>query len=558
MGPEAGKRPWVVTPLPTMPSLPPGAPPSPIDDLLVDPQRAIAARRDAPYRLIFNRAGIGMARLALSGCITEANQRFADILGRQPADLIGLHADDITHPDDIVASRAHLENVLGGAQDGFSTEKRYVHPDGRIVWAAVNVVLLREDDGQPREFVAVIDDISERQRMQEAMNSARAAERASKAKTEFLSRMSHELRTPLNAMLGFAQLLRVDARHPLHEDQRSKVAHIERAGAHLLAMLTDVLDLSRIEAGSLPMSIEPLDIADVIDAALAMTSNQASDAGVQLLATQPEAGLRVRADQLRLRQVLVNLLSNAIKYNRRAGQVMVESMGMGNEVVICVSDTGRGMDAQQIAHLFEPFNRLGAERTPIEGTGIGLVIVKRLVELMQGRIEVSSQPDAGTRFRVWLPRAALSPIPDSTESPARTRTNFGGLDTGIDATLTLLYAEDNAINVELLRQVMRMRPQWHLEVARDGHSAIATARAEPPDLLVLDMHLGDMNGLDVSDALMMDAHTALIPRVALSADVMPDQISEARQRGFIEYLTKPLDVSRLLNLLDRCARGEQP
>jgi PAS domain S-box-containing protein len=543
-----------------MPSQPPGAPPAPIDDLLVDPQQALADRREAPYRLIFSRAGIGMARLSLSGSILEVNQRFSDIVGRQPSQLVGLHADDITHPQDVVPSRAHLEGVLAGRQEGFQTEKRYVRPDGQVVWAAINVVLLREDDGQPRELVAVIEDISERQRMQEAMSSARAAERASKAKTEFLSRMSHELRTPLNAMLGFAQLLRVDPRHPLHDEQRTKVAHIERAGAHLLAMLTDVLDLSRIEAGSLPMSIEPLAICDVIEAALAMTSTQATDAGVQLLATPPEAGLRVRADQLRLRQVLVNLLSNAIKYNHRSGQVLVEAMGLDDEVVISVSDTGRGMDAQQLAHLFEPFNRLGAERTPIEGTGIGLVIVKRLVELMQGRIEVSSQPGAGTRFRVWLPRAERLNEAEDSDFGQRVRTNFGGLDTGsgVDATLTLLYAEDNAINVELLRQVMRMRPQWHLEIARDGHAAIAMARAEPPDLLLLDMHLGDMSGLDVSDALMMDAHTALIPRVALSADVMPDQIAEARQRGFIEYLTKPLDVSRLLHLLDSCARGEAP
>ena len=539
-----------------MPSLPPGAPPPPIDDLLVDPHQALADRREAPYRLIFSRAGIGMARLSLTGDILEANQRFADIVGRQPSDLVGLHAEDITHPQDIVPSRAHLENVLGGRQEGFQTEKRYVRPDGQSVWAAINVVLLREDDGAPRELVAVIEDISERQRMQEAMSSARAAERASKAKTEFLSRMSHELRTPLNAMLGFAQLLRVDPRHPLHDEQRTKVAHIERAGAHLLAMLTDVLDLSRIEAGSLPMSIEPLTVNDVIEAALAMTSTQATDAGVQLLATPPEAGLLVRADQLRLRQVLVNLLSNAIKYNRRSGQVLVEALGLDDEVVISVSDTGRGMDAQQIAHLFEPFNRLGAERTQIEGTGIGLVIVKRLVELMQGRIEVSSQPDAGTRFRIWLPRAEHQAEAEDSDFSQRVRTNFGALDTSIDATLTVLYAEDNAINVELLRQVMRMRPQWHLEIARDGHAAIAMARAEPPDLLLLDMHLGDMSGLDVSDALMMDPHTALIPRVALSADVMPDQIAEARQRGFIEYLTKPLDVSRLLHLLDCCARGD--
>jgi len=513
--------------------------------------------RDAvadPYQLIFEAAGIGMVRVSLRGRILEANPRFADIVGRRRADLVGLHVQDITHPDDVSASRAHMEAAVHGRTAGYVTEKRYVRPDGQVVWASLNVALLRDAQGQPVQFIAVVEDITQRQQMQDAMNSARAAERASKAKTEFLSRMSHELRTPLNAMLGFAQLLRVDPRHPLHPDQRGKVDHIERAGAHLLAMLTDVLDLSRIEAGSLPMAIEPLPLADVLDAAVAMVSNQASDAQLRLVCTPPEPDLFVHGDAVRLRQILVNLLSNGVKYNQPGGRVMVEAMGLDREVVIAVSDSGRGMNEAQLGHLFEPFNRLGAERTSIEGTGIGLVIVKRLVELMHGRIEVSSRQGAGTHFRVWLPRAEA---PHDDEALAtRPRTGFGALDDGMANGLTVLYAEDNVVNVELLRQVMRMRPQWHLEVATCGQEAIAMAMSQPPDLLLLDMHLGDMNGLDVSDALALHARTAAIPRVALSADVMPDQISEARQRGFVEYLTKPLDVGRLLALLDRCARGD--
>jgi len=518
---------------------------------------ASAPDRDAvaaPYQLIFEAAGIGMVRVSLRGRILEANPRFADIVGRRRADLVGLHVQDITHPDDVSASRAHMEAALQGRTPGYVTEKRYVRPDGQVVWASLNVAVLRDAQGEPVQFIAVVEDITERQQMQDAMNSARAAERASKAKTEFLSRMSHELRTPLNAMLGFAQLLRVDPRHPLHPDQRGKVDHIERAGAHLLAMLTDVLDLSRIEAGSLPMAIEPLALPDVLDAAVALVSNQASDAQLNLVCTPPEPDLFVHGDAVRLRQILVNLLSNGVKYNQPGGRLMVEAMGLDHEVVITVSDSGRGMNEAQLAHLFEPFNRLGAERTSIEGTGIGLVIVKRLVELMHGRIEVSSRPGAGTHFRVWLPRAAA--IDESLDMGTRPRTGFGALDDGMASGLTVLYAEDNVVNVELLRQVMRMRPQWHLDVATCGQEAIAMALSQPPDLLLLDMHLGDMNGLDVSDALALHARTAAIPRVALSADVMPDQISEARQRGFVEYLTKPLDVGKLLTLLDRCARGD--
>lgn len=509
---------------------------------------------EAPYQLIFEAAGIGMVRVSLRGRILEANPRFADIVGRRRTDLVGLHVQDITHPDDVSASRAHMEAAVHGRTAGYVTEKRYVRPDGQVVWASLNVAVLRDAQGEPVQFIAVVEDITARQQMQDAMNSARAAERASKAKTEFLSRMSHELRTPLNAMLGFAQLLRVDPRHPLHADQRGKVDHIERAGAHLLAMLTDVLDLSRIEAGSLPMAIEPLPLSDVLDAAVALVSNQASDAQLNLVCPPPEPDLFVHGDAVRLRQILVNLLSNGVKYNQPGGRLMVEAMGLDHEVVITVSDSGRGMNEAQLAHLFEPFNRLGAERTSIEGTGIGLVIVKRLVELMHGRIEVSSRPGAGTHFRVWLPRAEAPQDDDALAT--RPRTGFGALDDGMADGLTVLYAEDNVVNVELLRQVMRMRPQWHLEVATCGQEAIAMALSQPPDLLLLDMHLGDMNGLDVSDALALHARTAAIPRVALSADVMPDQISEARQRGFVEYLTKPLDVGRLLALLDRCARGD--
>ncbi len=507
---------------------------------------------DQHYRAMFEAAGVGIARLTPSGHFIEVNQRFADITGRSRDNLIGLHYQDISHPDDAAGSAAAMEGILAGSQDRLAREKRYLRPDGQIVHAMLNSVMLRDDNGRPVQMVSVIEDISERVRMQEALSSARAAERASKAKTEFLSRMSHELRTPLNAMLGFAQLLRVDPRNPLNPVQRQKVEHIEKAGAHLLAMMTDVLDLSRIEAGSLPMSIETLAVSKVMEETVALLSNQAADAGLKLVHHLPDAGVYVKADRVRLRQVISNLLSNAIKYNRAGGQVMLEAMALHEQVLITVSDTGQGMTPEQINHLFEPFNRLGAERTAIEGTGIGLVIVKRLLDLMDGRIEVSSTPGNGTSFRVWLPLARPLALDAECAEPG-SRSGFGALDELGTAQRTVLYAEDNVINVELLRQVMRMRPQWHLEVAHSGQQAITMAQSNPPDLLLLDMHLGDMSGLDVSDALTQTASTASIPRVALSADAMPDQISQARERGFVEYLTKPLDVARFLKLLDRCA-----
>jgi len=538
------------------------------------PDAAALSGDDPQYRAVFEAAGVGIARVSLDGRFIEVNQRFAEITGRQRDDLAGLHIGDITHPDDVEFDLAQLDLILTGRQARQAREKRYVRPDGQVVAALLNVVLLKDAQGQAQQFVAVIEDISERVRMQEALGSARAAEKASKAKTEFLSRMSHELRTPLNAMLGFAQLLRVDPRHPLNDTQRQKVDHIERAGAHLLAMMSDVLDLSRIEAGSLPMSLQVVPVARAVEEAL--VSHQAAEAHLQIgahvaeavvvhpgLATPP---LSVQADPLRLRQVLVNLLSNAIKYNRPGGRVLIEAMPMDGEVLFNVSDTGPGMSPIQLTHLFEPFNRLGAERTAVEGTGIGLVIVKRLLDLMHGRVNVSSAPGTGSSFKVWLPQAVgvggtamggdAPSVPAGSPAWAAAST---GPHAGTRADLrTVLYAEDNMINVELVRQVMRMRPHWHLEVALCGRQAIDMARNRPPDLLLLDMHLGDMSGLDVSDALASHAPTTAVPRVALSADAMPDQINEARARGFVDYLTKPLDVSRFLALLDQLAFPPAP
>ncbi|MDI1261041.1 ATP-binding protein [Aquabacterium sp.] len=510
---------------------------------------------EAQYRQLFDVAGIGITRLSLNGRFLDVNHRFTEITRRTREQLLQLNHQDITHPEDLATDEALEASALEGQRQRYSLEKRYVRPDGQVVWVMLSVTLVRDAQGLPLHFVTVSEDISERRQFEEAMNSAKAAERANKEKTDFLSRMSHELRTPLNAMLGFAQLLRVDPTNPINDVQRKKVGHIERAGAHLLAMLTDVLDLSRIEAGGLPLNLAPQRLSSVLEEAVALVSNQVTQSDVQLLLTPPTEDLFVKADQVRLRQILVNLMTNAVKYNKPGGRVMIEAQGVRSYVVITVSDTGRGLSQEQQSHLFEPFNRLGAERTSVEGTGIGLVIVKRLIDLMRGRIEISSQVGIGSSFRVWLP-AALDPQPsaaDSVHGRLGARSGWSAFDALNPGTLTLLYAEDNVVNVELVRQVMHMRPKWHMDVARNGAEAIQMARASQPDLLLLDMHLGDMSGLDVSDVLARQAETAGIPRVGLSADAMPDQIAAARERGFLDYLTKPLDVSRLLTLLDRYA-----
>ncbi|HZT55161.1 MAG TPA: ATP-binding protein, partial [Burkholderiaceae bacterium] len=386
-----------------------------------------------------------------------------------------------------------------------------------------------------------------------ALVAAAAAQRANAAKTEFLSRMSHELRTPLNAVLGFSQLLRMDDSDPLTPTQTERVRHIENAGTHLLAMIDDVLDLSRIESGSMPLSLDTVSLALAVNEALALVGAQAVERGVRVRVEpwQPDrpSGGQVRADHLRLRQVLLNLIGNAVKYNRRGGTVVIawRPSVNGAQVELEVRDTGLGMSPEQLAHLFEPFNRLGAETSGVEGTGIGLVISQRLVQTMGGELEVSSEKGVGSCFRVSLPAAPADAMHGVGAESAAAHTTFDEL----DGVRTVLYADDNALNVEVVLAVLRTRPGLRVVVARNGREALAAARREQPDLLLLDMHLGDISGLEVMQTLALDPALAHIPCVALSADAMPASIERAERAGFKAYLTKPLNVKSFLHCIDR-------
>ena len=452
------------------------------------------------------------------------------------------------HPDDVAGVRQLMTGQGLDTSKPISYEYRVQLPSKGLRWLAGQVMPMPEADGSV-SWYGYTSDVTEQKLYADAVISAEAAERANRAKSEFLSRMSHELRTPLNAVIGFAQLLQMDRSTEFGETQRGHVRLIEKAGQHLLAVLGDVLDLSRIEAGSLPLNITAQDSAHVVDDALHLVSDLARRHRITLHTEGMVPHLAVRADRVRLRQVLVNLLVNAIKYNRPGGQVALSSWRDGGRIMLEVRDSGIGMDPTQLAHLFEPFNRLGAERTGIEGTGIGLVIVQRLVTLMQGQIEAHSVPGQGSCFRIWLPAASEAPA-DSVAMPLDDTPTTPSTDTPM--TATILYAEDNEVNVLLVQEVIRMRPQWQLQVGRNGAQALALAQAQPPDLMLVDMHLGDMSGFDLADALDRDGRLRAVPRVALSADAMPDRIHAAEARGFKAYLTKPLDVMALLRCLDEC------
>ena len=400
--------------------------------------------------------------------------------------------------------------------------------------------------------VGYIHDVTEEKLYRSATVQAQAAEQASAAKSEFLSRMSHELRTPLNAILGFAQLLKMPDSEPLTGGQRQKIEVMEQAGQHLLAVINDVLDLSRIESGRLPLSLEPVSSRAAFEHALDLVGSLAAEGGVHLQPCSECDDLTVLADRTRLQQVLVNLLSNGVKYNRRGGRVSVQARREGERVMLEVSDTGRGMTEDQMAHLFEPFNRLGAEQTGVEGSGIGLVIVKRLLQVMDGDLDVQSTPDEGTRMRCWLPVAtapALVRAPLAADEPPALD---GGMADDPDGhpRLDLLYAEDNQINIDLVTEILSLLPWCRVTVAHNGTEALAAVRRRRPDVLLLDMQLGDMSGFDVVRLLDQDVETTGIPRVALSADAMPDTIRRAQAWGFKAYLTKPLDVTQLISTVE--------
>ena len=377
-------------------------------------------------------------------------------------------------------------------------------------------------------------EIAERRRAEEE------ASHANRAKSEFLSRMSHELRTPLNGILGFAQLLEMDARDP-HEQE--SVSHILKGGRHLLALIDEVLDISRIEAGRLPISLEPVLIGDTVRTAVDLVRPQAAACGVTLGNEAGDDERHVTADRQRLQQVLLNLLSNAVKYNRKGGTVTVSSAARpGGRIAIAVADSGMGIPEAMLDRLFTPFDRLGAEQSEVQGTGLGLALSRRLVEAMGGQLLVQSRPGVGSTFSVELPAA---------EAPGRSAT-------GVDAPMgdagrgrgTILYIEDNVANLRLVQRIVERRPGLTLLSAMQGSQGLDLARAHRPQMILLDLHLPDLNGEEVLARLHDDPLTREIPVVIVSADAVPGDVSRLLARGARSYVTKPLEVAALLALLD--------
>lgn len=454
------------------------------------------------------------------------------------------------HPEDWPRVRSALVAHLKGHTEVYQSEHRMRHRDGHYLWVFERgKAMARSPEGRALRVVGTYSDITRLKQAEQALRDKQAAELASRAKTEFLSRMSHEMRTPLNAMIGFAQLLAMSADRADPAQVHDYAAHMLQAGRHLLALINDVLDLQRVEAGQLALSMEPLPVRDVTAQALELLIPLAHEAHVDI-DDHIGADGHVLADAQRLRQVLLNIVSNAIKYNRPGGRVALRAHHLpGNRVRIEVEDTGAGLDARQLDRLFQPFERLGRETSCVEGTGLGLLIAKRLIEEMGGSIRVRSTVGVGTTVSLELPRAdpvvgrPVGPGPDEQRP----------YPSGRIGPLRMLYVEDNPVNALLFQEAMNLCEHIELQVAEDGEQAFTLVRHWRPDVIVLDAHLPGMSGFEVLQGLRRDHGLHATPAFMCSADAMPDDIERARQAGFVGYWTKPISVTQVLADIERVA-----
>ncbi len=496
------------------------------------------------FRNILNNVPIGVVYTDLHGNVKQVNPRFCALTGYQAEELMGMNVAALTHPDDRVQDFELSGQLVRGEIPMYRRQGRYLTRHSRMVWIQSIVTLLRDVQGQPHRIVGVVEDITEHLRLAEAERAREIAEAANLAKSEFLSRMSHELRTPLNAMLGFAQLLELDQSHPLPAPHRPWVAQIQSAGWHLLDMINDVLDLSRIESGTLNLQPDKLDLREIIAAALPLVERDAQRRGITVTQNLPEDMSRVIGDSTRVKQILINLLSNAVKYNSDGGRIHIATrVSHRDSIELVVNDTGLGMTPQQLAQLFQPFNRLGRERSSAEGTGIGLVISQRLAELMGGALRARSTAGEGSAFILSLPRAEVNESQAATLDDAQTTSSDYH-------QRSVHYVEDNETNVEVMRGILSRRPQVRFDVSITGLDGLAAIRAHRPDLILLDMHLPDIDGLELLRHLKADSNTSDIPVVVVSADALAAQIDAAMKAGAYQYLTKPVSVAQLLSVVD--------
>ena len=486
------------------------------------------------------------------GIITDVNQQMEALTGCTRDELIGARFKDyFTDPEQ---AEAAIKRVLGGSKvtDYELTARAR---DGKETVVSYNATTFHDRDRKLRGVFAAARDVTERKRFERALQennvelerARAAAEKANLAKSDFLSSMSHELRSPLNAILGFAQLINSDTPPPT-ASQAASIEQILNGGWYLLELINEILDLAQIESGKLALSREPTSLAEVLLECQAMIEPQAQKRGIKMIFPQSEIPRFVDADRTRLKQVLINLLSNAIKYNQANGTVVVDcAVSEPGRIRVRIKDTGAGLPPDMLLQLFQPFNRLGQERSAEEGTGIGLVMSKRLVELMGGLIGVESTVGLGSVFWFELNSTAEPQLGVDTTQPAAVP--HAQVQSG-PPLRTLLYIEDNPANLKLIEQLILRRPDIRLLSAKEGILGIQLARVNRPDVILMDINLPGISGIEALEILRADPATAHIPVIALSANARPRDIEKGLQAGFFRYLTKPIKVHEFMDTLD--------
>jgi PAS domain S-box-containing protein len=487
-----------------------------------------------------------------SGIITDVNKQMEALTGCTRDELIGAPFKGyFTDPE---RAEAAIKLVLSEKKvTDYELTARAL--DGKKTVVSYNATTFYDRGRTLQGVFAAARDVTERKRFEltlqennvELESAIAAADKANLAKSNFLSSMSHELRTPLNAILGFAQLMESDSPLPT-PSQKASIDQILQAGWYLMQLINEILDLAMIESGRLSWSLEPMSLTEVMLECQTMIEPQAQKRGIRI--TFPEVGSPcfIKADPTRVKQVLINLLSNAIKYNQVGGSVVVAcSASAPHRVRVSVKDTGAGLSPEKLAQLFQPFNRLGQEASGEEGTGIGLMVTKRLVELMGGAIGVASTVGEGSVFWIELVVAAAPQLAvDEAEPvvPRQPQARHGA------APRTLLYVEDNPANLQLVERIMARRPDIRLLSAKNGTLGIELARTSRPDVILMDINLPGMSGIKAMQILRADTATAHIPVVALSANAIPRDIERGLEAGFFRYLTKPIKVNEFLDTLD--------
>ena len=518
------------------------------------------------YRELFEFAPVAYHEIDAAGILQRVNQTECRMLGYTREEMVGKPVWQFVAADQQEQSREAVRRKVTGEEPPAPFERDFLRRDGGYLILEIYDNLIYNRAGQVTGIRSVLldvtdrrlaeqllaNEVTERERLTVALRrSKEEAEKANRAKSEFLSRMSHELRTPLNAILGFAQLLEMSA---LDRDKREAVAQILKAGQHLLGLINEVLEISRIEAGRLSLSPEPVLISSAIQETLDLLTPMAVRRNIML---RDEGGKErrryVMADQQRLKQVLLNLISNAIKYNSDDGTVTIASEEIdGSRLKIKIRDTGPGIKPESLSKLFTPFERLGAEQSGVEGTGLGLALSKRLIEMMGGSIGVENNPDRGSTFWMELPlvqdpvhqlETAMPAVSTSVRPVQQQRQRI------------VLYVEDNLSNITLIEHIVVHRPHVKLVAAMQGRLGLDLAREHRPDLILLDLHLPDISGEDVLYALRQEPALQNTPIIVISADATRGRIERLQSMGVLDYLPKPLDIKRFLQLLDTCLSG---